>query len=49
MFAVLSNYQASFEYPKEFDEAKEYLTSFFDVIENKASFKKNVIDAARTK
>jgi hypothetical protein len=49
MFAILSNYQASFENPSEFTEAKEYLMSFFEVIENEASFKKNVIDVARTK
>lgn len=49
MFSILANYQSSFQNPKEFTEAKEYLTSFFEIIEDEASFNKNVVDAARTK
>ena len=45
----VESYQSSFQNPKEFTEAKAYLTSFFEIIEDEASFNKNVVDAARTK
>ncbi len=49
MYKVMETYKADFENPKEYDEAFAYLESFFEIIEDEASFRKNVIEAARTK
>ena len=49
MFDLMKSYEADFDSPKEFNEAYTYVESFFEIIENDAEFKKNVIAAARTK
>ena len=49
MFKVMETYKADFNDPKEFEEAFTYIESFFEIIEDEASFKKNIIDASRTK
>lgn len=49
MYKLMESYKADFNDPEEFEEAFTYIESFFDIIEDEASFKKNVIDASRTK
>ena len=44
-----SIYKSDFDDLKEFEEAVSYIESFFEIIEDEASFKKNIIDASRTK
>ena len=45
----MKTYEAEFDSPKEFSEAYTFVESFFEIIEDDAKFRKNVIDAARTK
>ena len=49
MFDLMKAYEADFDSPKEFSEAYTFVESFFEIIEDDAKFRKNVIDAARTK
>ena len=49
MFDLMKTYEGDFDSPKEFSEAYTFVESFFEIIEDDASFRKNVIDAARTK
>ena len=49
MYDLMKTYEADFDNQKEFDEAYTYVESFFEIIEDDNAFKKNVIDAARTK
>ena len=49
MFDLMKTYEADFDSPKEFSEAYTFVESFFEIIEDDAKFRKNVIDAARTK
>ncbi len=49
MYDLMKTYEADFDNPKEYDEAYTYVESFFEIIEDDNAFKKNVIDAARTK
>jgi uncharacterized protein YxeA len=46
---LLISYEDDFEDPKEFIETKEFLESFYEIIENDKSYKKKIVDAARTK
>ena len=49
MLAIMKGYESDFDDPKEFNEAYAYIESFYDVIEDEASFMKNVVTQARTK
>ena len=49
MYDLMKTYEADFDNQKEYDEAYTYVESFFEIIEDDNAFKKNVIDAARTK
>ena len=49
MYDLMKIYEADFDNQKEYDEAYTYVESFFEIIEDDNAFKKNVIDAARTK
>lgn len=49
MFEIMQSYASDFDNPKEYEEAYSYIESFFEVIEDDAQFKKNVIDMGRTK
>ena len=49
MYDLMKTYEADFDNQKEYDDAYTYVESFFEIIEDDNAFKKNVIDAARTK
>ena len=49
MYDLMKSYEADFDSQNEFDEAYGYVESFFEIIEDDIAFKKNIIDAARTK
>ncbi|MGB5554922.1 MAG: hypothetical protein WBM83_09720, partial [Flavobacteriaceae bacterium] len=49
ILAMLDTYKSQFENPKEFSGAKEYVLSFFTILEDKTKFKKEIIDQARIK
>lgn len=49
MFSLMRSFENDFENPKEYQEAYTYLEGFFEIIEDDAAFRKNIIDAARTK
>ena len=49
MFDLMKTYEADFDSTKEYEEAFTFVESFFEIIEDDSSFRKNVIDAARTK
>ena len=49
MYDLMKSYEVDFENPKEFKEAYSYIKSFFEIIEDDSQFKKNILDAARTK
>lgn len=49
MYDLMKSYEVDFENPKEFKEAYSYIESFFEIIEDDSQFKKNILDAARTK
>jgi hypothetical protein len=49
MYDLMKSYEVDFDSAEEFNEAFAYVESFFDIIEDDNEFKKNVLDAARTK
>lgn len=49
MFSLMRSFENDFQNPKEYQEAYTYLEGFFEIIEDDAAFRKNIIDAARTK
>lgn len=49
MFDIMRAFEKDFDNPKEYQDAYAYLESFFEIIEDDVSFRKNVIEVARTK
>lgn len=47
-FKIIDGTESYFDDPKQFSEAKKFLSDFFDVIENDAWFEKEVINNMRT-
>jgi hypothetical protein len=48
-YQIVDNQKSKFEIPSEFESTNEFLTSFFDIMEDDKSFKKEVIQMMRTK
>ena len=48
-FQIVNSHKSKFEIPSEFESTNEFLTSFYDIIEDDRSFKKEVIQMMRTK
>mgnify|MGYP004313234985 FL=1 len=48
-FQILDAQESNFELSTEFQSSKEFLTSFFEILEDKSTFEKNVIQNMRTK
>ena len=48
-YQIVDNQKSKFEIPSEFESTNEFLTSFFDIIEDDKSFKKEVLQMMRTK
>ena len=48
-FQIVDSQKSKFEIPSEFESTNEFLTSFFDIIEEDKSFKKEVLQMMRTK
>ena len=46
---IVEAQESKFELSSEFDSTKEFLLSFFDILENKSTFDKQVIQNMRTK
>jgi hypothetical protein len=49
LLEIVDNLEPFFEYPKEFNEAKDYISDFFDVMEDNVRFKKEISSKLRTK
>ena len=49
IFTIIDSFKADFDSPGEHQEVVDYISSFFEIIENESSFKQNVIDKMRTK
>ena len=47
MIKIIDNHESLFENNKEFESAKEYIQSFFDIIENDKEFNKKIIEKLR--
>jgi len=47
MLTILDNHTHYFSNPKEFTKAKDYIISFFDIIEDDKSYKRAIVDKAR--
>ncbi|MAV79763.1 MAG: hypothetical protein CBD31_03955 [Flavobacteriaceae bacterium TMED171] len=48
-FQIIDSQQIKFEMSSEFESTREYLTSFFDILEDDDSFEKEIIQNMRTK
>jgi hypothetical protein len=48
-FEIINGFKADFDSSGEHQEVVDYISSFFDLIENDNSFKEKVIDKMRTK
>ena len=48
-FQIVDAQESKFELSAEFESTKEFLTSFFGILEDKATFEKEVIQNMRTK
>ena len=48
-YQIVDNQKSKFEIPSEFETTNEFLTSFFDIMEDDKSFKKEVLQMMRTK
>lgn len=48
LFAVVDALEASFNNPRRFDEAREYLRGFFEVMEDEKKFQRRIINKTRT-
>ena len=48
-YQIVDNQKSKFEITAEFESTNEFLTSFFDIMEDDKSFKKEVIQKMRTK
>ena len=48
-YQIVDNQKSKFEIPSEFESTNEFLTSFFDIMEDDKSFKKEVLQMMRTK
>ena len=49
LFQIVDSQKTKFEIPSEFESTREYLTKFFDIMEDDNSFEKDVIKMMRTK
>ena len=49
LFQIVDSQKTKFEIPSEFQSTREYLTKFFDIMEDDNSFEKDVIKMMRTK
>ena len=49
MIAILKNHKQYFENPKEYENAKNYILSYFRIIENPVKFKSEILDRGRVK
>ena len=49
MLDVIDNFESNFDDPKDFSETKEFILSFFKIIENDNQFQKKIVQQARTK
>ena len=49
LFQIVDSQKTKFEIPFEFQSTREYLTKFFDIMEDDNSFEKDVIKMMRTK
>jgi hypothetical protein len=49
MLAIVNDLASSFEDPKEFATARKFINDFFEVIVNDGSYKKQILNVARTK
>jgi len=49
VFAVIDECKPLCDNPKEFKKAREYISQFYDVIENDKKFKSRILNKARTK
>ena len=49
MLSLIKSFEADFDNESEYEEAIEYIESFFDIIEDDKKFTDNVVLAARTK
>ena len=48
-FQIVDAQESKFELSAEFESTKEFLASFFGILEDKATFEKEVIQNMRTK
>ena len=48
IFAVLDECQDDFDDPREFNTARDYISSFYDILANEKKFKSNILDMARS-
>ena len=48
-FEIIDSFKHDFDDPKEFANARKYISEFFDILENDYQFKSKIISAARTK
>ncbi len=48
-YQIVDNQKSKFEIPSEFESTNEFLTNFFDIMEDDKSFKKEVLQMMRTK
>jgi len=48
-FQIIDSHKIKFEVSSEFESTREYLTSFFDILEDDNSFEKEIIQNMRTK
>jgi hypothetical protein len=48
-FAVINSFKNDFDNPKSHQEVVDYITSFFEIIEDDKQFKLQVLDEMRTK
>ena len=49
LISILDENAIYFEHPAEFETAKNYILSFFDILVNNKKFKDEILDKARTK
>jgi len=49
MLEVIDSFESNFDDPKEFLKTKEFILSFFKIIENDNQFQKKIVQQARTK
>jgi hypothetical protein len=49
MLKVADNLQEYFVYPNQFEKAKEFILSFFEILEDDKEFDKNILKQARTR